>query len=81
MERAGNPTWWTNIATSPNETTSLAAIAETTALDMDESFQNLLLTEDSDAAMAAKDSITYNKNVNGEALGLRNKAIEEAVNN
>lgn len=81
MERAGNPTWWTNIATSPNETTSLAAIAKTTALNMDESFQNLLLTEDSDAALAAKDSIEYNKNIQGQALSLRNKAIEEAVNN
>lgn len=81
MERAGNPAWWTNISTSPNETTSLASIAETTALDMDESFHNLLLTEDTDAALAAHDSITYNKNVYGQAIKLRNKAIEEAVNN
>ncbi len=80
MSMGGNPKWWEDLAADPDPSLALEDEEKATALSLDESYQNLLLTEDLDAAEAENDAIDYNSKIVPVANTLRNQAIAEAVN-
>ena len=80
MSMGGNPKWWEDLAADPDPSLALEDEEKATALSLDESYQNLLLTEDLDAAEAENDAIEYNSKVESAANQLRNEAMAEALN-
>ena len=76
----GNPNFWSNEGTSSSTSYYLEQIASMDAVRVNIAYEKLLFKEKMATIAAQSDAVSVNSSLNGEALGLRNKAIEESVN-
>jgi hypothetical protein len=75
----GNPTWWQTIATTPSSAYLLQQINETDAMDLNASYQTMVLKERIDAMMAVQSAQEISNTIGQAASAVRNAAIEEGV--